>query len=574
MPNETPLLNVEIDGVWHHFPKGTRVIEACAQAGTYIPRYCYHPKLSSPGNCRMCLIEMGMPRIGPDRKPELGSDARPIINWMPRPQISCAQDVVEGMGIRTNSPLAEECRRGVMEFLLINHPLDCPICDQAGECRLQEFSVEYGQADSRFLENKVKKPKRVEIGPRVTLDDERCILCSRCVRFCQEIAKDDVLGFTDRGSHTILTAYPGKRLENNYSLNTVDICPVGALTSSHFRFEMRVWFLKETKSVCTSCATGCNMIVGSREDVIYRQTPRENSAVNSVWMCDYGRLNFEYLTSTDRLLEPAIFAGNKLQAADWKKAIEYAALQLKHFNGWEMAIVASPRMTNEELWLTSQLARQLNVSLIDVVPRHDAGDDILLSQDRNPNVNGARIILGLNAEPGAHLKRIAEGVAGGRIKALIVLGEDPTQFGITVDQLKQLPSFVMMGILRNTATPHTTALFPSAAYAEKRGSMINGRGRLQRLNRAVRPPGEARDDWEILRDLSQAITGSNGVYTIEDVFKQMADSVPQLNGLSLSKIGDLGLKLIATPEGTTTPTPPGEPADEKVFEREMTRAPK
>jgi len=285
-------------------------------------------------------------------------------------------------------------------------------------------------------------------------------------------------------------------------------------------------------------------------------------------------LNFEYLTSTDRLLEPAIFAGNKLEAADWKKAIEYTALQLKHFNGWDMAIVASARMTNEELWLTSQLAQQLNVSLIDVVPRHDTGDDILLSQDRNPNVNGAKIILGLNAEPGVHLKRIAEGVAGGRIKALIVLGEDPTQFGITVDQLEQLPSFVMMSILPNAATPHTTALFPSAAYAEKRGSVVNGRGRLQRLNRAVRPPGQARDDWEILRDLSQAITGSNGIYTIEDVFKQMADAVPQLKGLSLSKIGDLGLKLIPTPEGTTTPVPPGEAADEKVFEREMARGPK
>ena len=289
-----PLLNVQIDGVWHQFPRGTRMIEACEKAGSYVPRYCYHKKLTSPGNCRMCLIEMGMPKMGPDRKPELGSDGKPVINWMPRPQISCAQDVAEGMGIRTNSPLAQECRKGVMEFLLINHPLDCPICDQAGECRLQEFSVEYGSAESRFLENKVKKPKNVELGPRVTLDDERCILCSRCIRFCQEIAKDDVLGFVDRGSHTVLTAHPGKRLENNYSLNTVDICPVGALTSSDFRFKMRVWFLKETKSFCTSCATGCNTLIGTRQDVIYRQTPRENDAVNSNWMCDYGRLNFDY----------------------------------------------------------------------------------------------------------------------------------------------------------------------------------------------------------------------------------------------------------------------------------------
>ena len=254
------------------------MIEACEKAGSYVPRYCYHKKLTSPGNCRMCLIEMGMPKMGPDRKPELGSDGKPVINWMPRPQISCAQDVAEGMGIRTNSPLAQECRKGVMEFLLINHPLDCPICDQAGECRLQEFSVEYGNAESRFLENKVKKPKNVELGPRVTLDDERCILCSRCIRFCQEIAKDDVLGFIDRGSHTVLTAHPGKRLENNYSLNTVDICPVGALTSSDFRFKMRVWFLKETKSLCTSCGTGCNIVIGSREEKIYRYEPRENNA--------------------------------------------------------------------------------------------------------------------------------------------------------------------------------------------------------------------------------------------------------------------------------------------------------
>ena len=312
------MVNVQINGVWHEFPKGTRLIEACEQAGSYVPRYCYHKKLSSPGNCRMCLIEMGMPRMGPDRKPALGDDGKPEINWMPRPQICCATDVSEGLGVRTNSPLVEECRRGVMEFLLINHPLDCPICDQAGECRLQEFSVEYGRQDSRFLENKVKKPKNVELGPRVTLDDERCILCSRCIRFSKEIAQDDVLGFIDRGSYTTLTAHPGRRLENNYSLNTVDICPVGALTSSDFRFKMRVWFLKETKSFCTSCATGCNTIIGARENVIYRQTPRENDAVNSCWMCDYGRLNFDYLQSERRLLKPAVRKQNKLEPVPWK----------------------------------------------------------------------------------------------------------------------------------------------------------------------------------------------------------------------------------------------------------------
>jgi NADH-quinone oxidoreductase subunit G len=555
-----PLLNVQIDGVWHRFPKGTRVIEACERAGSYVPRYCYHKKLSSPGNCRMCLIEMGMPKMGPDRKPELGEDGKPIINWMPRPQISCAQDVAEGMGVRTTSPLVRECQRGVMEFLLINHPLDCPICDQAGECRLQEFSVQYGAAESRFLENKVKKPKAVELGPRVTLDDERCILCSRCIRFCNEIAHDDVLGFVDRGSHTVLTAHPGKRLENNYSLNTVDICPVGALTSTDFRFKMRVWFLKETKSICTSCATGCNTVIGTREDVIYRQTPRENDAVNSVWMCDYGRLNFDYVASERRLLEPRVFQNNKLVAADWKTAITHVVLQLRHFSGWEIAIIASGRMTNEELWLTSRLAQTLNVQWTEIVPRHGVGDDILLSEDRNPNTNGARL-LRITDEPGARLPAIVEGISAGQIKALLMIGENPIKIGLTEAVLANLPAFIVMDILSNEATAHATALLPSAAYAEKRGSMINGDGRLQRLSRAVRPPGQARDDWEILRDVLQALTGSNSIYSVDDVFRQMSETVSQFSGLTLSNIGDLGVHVLNVHE---SPLPPVDPAEHDV----------
>ncbi len=564
------LFRVQINGVWHQFPKGTRVIEACEQAGHYVPRYCYHKKLTSPGNCRMCLIEMGLPKMGPDRKTELGADGKPVINWMPRPQICCAQDIADGMGVRTDSPLAEECRRGVMEFLLINHPLDCPICDQAGECRLQEFSVDYGNASSRFLENKVKKPKNVQLGPRVTLDDERCILCSRCIRFCQEIVHDDVLGFVDRGSHSVLTAHPGKRLENNYSLNTVDICPVGALTSSDFRFKMRVWFLKETKSFCTSCATGCNTLIGTRQDVIYRQTPRENEAVNSCWMCDYGRLNFGYLQSEKRILEPQTFSGGKLAPSSWSDAIRGVATQLKGVAGRQMAIIASGRMTNEELWLTARLAKLLGIEMLDIVPRSGPGDDILLSEDRNPNTNGAKLILNLTNDPGTKLARIAREISSGNVKALIALGEDPTKCGITTAQLAALPTFVVMDILANAATPFATTVFPSFGFAEKRGSMINGKGRLQRLNRAVTGPGETRDDWEILRDLIQACTEQNGIYSIEDVFREMSAAIPEFAGLNLGKIGDLGVQVL---NKETTP-PPGEPAKEKVKKRETEKAAK
>jgi NADH-quinone oxidoreductase subunit G len=556
------MLNVQIDGVWHQFPKGTRVIEACEKAGSYVPRYCYHKKLSSPGNCRMCLIEMGFPRLGPDRKPELGSDGKPIINWMPRPQISCAQDVSEGMGVRTNSPLVKECQRGVLEFLLINHPLDCPICDQAGECRLQEFSVDYGTSESRFLENKVKKPKNVQIGPRVTLDDERCILCSRCIRFCHEIAHDDVLGFVDRGSYTVLTAHPGKLLENNYSLNTVDICPVGALTSSDFRFKMRVWFLKETKSICTSCATGCNTIIGTREDVIYRQTPRENDHVNSSWMCDYGRLNFKYLEAENRLLEPQIRSGGRLVPAKWPAAIGEAALQLKQFSGPEIAIIASGRMTNEELWLTRGLARTLGVETIDIVPRRGPGDTILLSEDRNPNTNGARLILGSTSEPGAKLIGIADAVRSGHIKALVILKENAMHLGLPIDKLAELRAFIVMNVLPNDATEKATVVLPACGFAEKRGSMVNGKGRLQRLNQAVRPPGNARDDWEILRDLLQAIGGGDSLHSVDDVFRKISETVPQFGGLTLSKIGDVGVHILQMKE-----LPPMQPADEEAIEQ-------
>ena len=567
-PTAAPLLNVQIDGVWHQFPKGTRVIEACEKAGSYVPRYCYHKKLSSPGNCRMCLIEMGMPKMGPDRKPELGEDGKPIINWMPRPQISCAQDVAEGMGVRTTSPLVRECQRGVMEFLLINHPLDCPICDQAGECRLQEFSVEYGSAESRFLENKVKKPKAVELGPRVTLDDERCILCSRCIRFCKEIVHDDVLGFVDRGSHTILTAHPGKQLENNYSLNTVDICPVGALTNTDFRFKMRVWFLKETKSICTSCATGCNTVIGSREDIIYRQTPRENDAVNSAWMCDYGRLNFDYVASERRLLEPQILQNNKLAPADWKTTIAHAALQLKHFSTWQIGILASGRMTNEEMWLAARIAQALGTPWVDIVPRRGQGDDILLSEDRNPNTNGARL-LGLTDEPGSRIPGMLDAIKMGQIQALFTLGENPVRLGLSHEMLGNMPAFIVMDILSNDATPHATALLPAAAFAEKRGTMINGKGRLQKMNRAVRQPGLARDDWEILRDVLQALTGSNSIYSLDDVFRQMSEAVPQLAGLTLSGISDLGVQVLNVEE---SPAPPSEPGAGEI-ERASVRAP-
>lgn len=532
---EIPLMNVQVDGEWKQFPKGTRLIEACMKSGQYVPHYCYHPKLSSPGNCRMCLVEMGMPKMTPDRKPILGADGRPEISWSPRPAISCATEVSEGMAVRTASTLVDDCRKGVMEFLLINHPLDCPICDQAGECRLQEFSVEYGKGESRFVEDKVKKPKRVDIGPRIMLDDERCIMCSRCIRFMQEVAHDDVLGFVNRGSHTTLTVYPGRSLDSNYSLNTADICPVGALTSKDFRFSMRVWFLRETKSIDVNCGLGANILIGARENIIHRVTPRENDFVNSCWMPDSHRLNFHYVNSDDRLKDPVI--RGEESPAHWGKAVQTAVDQLKVAG--PVAVIASGRMTNEEMYLAKRLISALGAELFDILPRAQKGDGFLISDDGNPNTSGAKL-LGLAT---GRLPQIAEGVASGRIRSLLVLGEDAAECGIPAEALAKLSALVVMGILPSASTAHATVLLPSSAWAEKRGSMINIKGRIQRLNQALQPPGQARDDWEILRDLIQAAGGSNGIYTIEEVFQQMAADVPALSGLSLSRIGDLGTDL-------------------------------
>ncbi len=540
--NGTTMINVQIDGEWRQFPKGTKLIEACMQSGSFVPHYCYHPALSTPGNCRMCLLEIGGPKMDANRQPIMGPDGHPEIAWSPKPQISCALEVTEGMAARTNSPLVEDCRKGVMEFLLINHPLDCPICDKAGECRLQEFAVEFGHGGSNFLEEKVKKPKRQDIGKHIVLDDERCILCSRCIRFMQEVAHDDVLGFVDRGSHTTLTVHEGQRLDSNYSLNTVDICPVGALTSKDFRFKMRVWFLRETKSICTSCGTGCNTIIGARENEIIRQTPRENDAVNSYWMCDHGRLNYGYLYREDRLVQPQLRENGQLQKSTWPRVIQQVAEKLSAVPRGESALLASARLTNEELWLAGKIARHLGITLHDVVARPQKADGILVSDDGNPNTTGAQLLGITHTPPGAKAHEIATAVRNGTVKSLLCLGEDPRHFGLTEAELARLDLVVCLDILPNTATKLATAILPGAGFAEKRGSMVNVKGRIQRLNRATQPPGQARDDFEILSDLLRAL-GAEAPQTLEGVFKEMAAAIPAFEGLTLAKLGDQGIPL-------------------------------
>jgi len=546
---EKGMVNVQIDGVWRQFPKGTRIIEACRSVGSIVPHYCYHPKLTAPGNCRMCLVQTGMPpRPAPGQEPQRDENGYEPIGWMPRPVIACANTVAENMGIRTSGELVEKCREGVMEFLLINHPLDCPICDQAGECRLQEHSVGHGRGVSRFIDMKVKKPKNVDIGPRIRLDDERCIMCSRCIRFMDEVADDPVLGFTQRGTHTTLTVHPGRLLDSNYSLNTADICPVGALTSNDFRFQMRVWFLKETPSIDVNCGTGTNITIWTRGNKIHRITPRQNDEVNSCWMPDSHRLNFHYIDGENRLSQPlAKNASGLHEPTTWSTALASAASAIKSFAPDQIAVIASGRMTNEELFLARALAENIGTQHLSIVPRSGEADHLLIAADRNPNTTGAKLVWE-NNDPSSKLDSIRSAVRSGDIKALIVLGEDlVNDAGFSSDDLSSLGLLVQLHTLANPTASRAHFVLPTAAFAEKRGSMVNLSGRLQRLNRAVEPTGQCRDDWEAIRDLICAITGDkHEIHHIEDVFKSIAENIPAFQNLTLSKIGHQGTQLTET----------------------------
>ncbi len=546
---EKGMVNIQVDGHWIQVPRGTRMIEACKLAEKEVPHYCYHPKLSSPGNCRMCLVQMGMPpRPNPGEEPSYDENGFQEISWMPRPVIACANTVGENMGIRTQGELVEKCREGVMEFLLINHPLDCPICDQAGECSLQEFSVEHGKGSSRFKEDKVKKPKNVKIGPRIRLDDERCIMCSRCIRFMDEVAEEPVLGFSERGTHTTVGVYPGRELDNNYGLNTVDLCPVGALTSNDFRFQMRTWFLKETASIDTNCGTGTNIIIWTRGNKIFRVTPRQNDEVNSCWMPDSHRLSYTCPSHDNRLSAPLIKADGVHEETCWSNSITAAGEAIKQFEGNEIAIIASGKQTNEELFMMRTLAAELGSDLISIIPHTQESDKMLISEDRNPNTTGAGLVLGLD-DPTEKLATIKDGISNGSIKAVIAASEDLLDAGFSADDIDALELLISIFNTTNATAQASDIVFPGASSAEKRGSMINVTGRLQKLNAACIPPADARDDWEIISDLILAITGETpeqAPLSIDQLSEILSNNIPQLEGKNLANISELGEVIIDT----------------------------
>ena len=521
------LISVFIDDEEVRCKPGTNLVDLVASVGQEIPHYCYHPKLSVSGNCRMCLIELGMP--GRDRatgQPLLNEDGTPQIMFFPNPAIACGTKAGPGMHVRTKSEMVKKCREGVMEFLLINHPLDCPICDQAGECRLQEFATDYGKGYSRFVEQKVVKPKRTVLGPRVMLDDERCVLCSRCIRFSQEVAKDDVLGFVDRGSYSTLTCYPGKQLENNYSLNTVDICPVGALTSRDFRFKMRVWFLKETPSICTESSVGVNTLVASREGKIYRITPRRNDEVNDTWMSDSGRVLYKEVEAENRLNK-----GGAVQQV-------HAFLESE-----KLAFVGSAKSSVEELYLFNRLSRATKSVANFIVGRTQEGDDLLISSDANPNTRGALSVGFIESLPETALNELGSKIDSGEVDTLVVYNEDLTVAGISSEQLAKV-KVVYFGTHAHATSEEAEVVVPTLSVFEKQGTFINQQFRLQKFLEAVPAPTGVADDLVSLSQLLNHIEPDTGVLdSVDKIWAELSKEVSMFNDLSFGTLSPEGLQL-------------------------------
>jgi len=523
-PSKEDLVTITLNGVEVEVPNGINAVEAAALHGKEVPHYCYHPKLSVAGNCRMCLVEMGTPmRDRSTGEAILEDDGSPKIGWVPKPVIGCATNVSAGMHLRTESDLVTECREGIMEFLLVNHPLDCPICDQAGECRLQEFATDYGRGFSRYIERKNVKPKRTRLGPRVTLDDERCILCSRCIRFSQEVAKDDVLGFVDRGSFSTLTCFPGKELSNNYSLNTVDICPVGALTSTDFRFKMRVWFLKETKSICTESSTGCNTIISSREGVIQRITPRRNDLVNDTWMTDSGREIYKLVKAENRILRPSV-DGKDLPLSE---GISSAVRILKDR---KVGVVASCKSTIEEQFLTKLVIDATNAQVY--IRGHFGEDDgILLSADRTPNLRGALINGLTDSYPEDHLNGLNEALASGELESLFVIDEDLLASGVDQENLKDV-DIVFLGTHSHATSNMARVVLPSFTVFEKEGSFINKSFIVQAFEQAIPGPVGLSSQVEILSQIINHLRVDSDPLDakLDGVWKSMGEVLPDLIG--------------------------------------------
>jgi NADH-quinone oxidoreductase subunit G len=556
---------ITVDGQEIEFKQGQTVIEAARENGIDIPHFCWHPSLSVSGNCRVCLVE---------------------IEKMPKLAIACSTFAADGMVVHTKSEKTLQARNAVMEFLLINHPLDCPICDEAGECKLQEYAFKHGYGESRFDEMKNRKDKRVALGPRIMFDGERCISCSRCIRFSDEIAKQNQLTFVQRGDRVTIKTFPGEEFDNPYTLNTVDICPVGALTSRDFRFKARVWDMSSTKTICPGCARGCNIDMWVRNNEIMRLTPRENPEVNDYWMCDWGRLNtFKFVNAENRIDGAIIKENGELKNVSIEEGINTAAKELKKYKGNEIAFIGSAFATCEDNYAFAQFAKeQFSANNIDFARyiNEDDQDDILIRADKTPNSWGAENTGIKPGKGGLDFKEIIEEIKKQNIKALVVMEDNIAAIDSEIEAaLKKLELLIVLAVNENETTKLAHIVLPASAYAEKNGTFVNFEVRIQRIRPAVVTEEmerslegmsmsrldkfgtkydawangkrvNAKPSWQIISMLSQKLGGKLNYQMAEDVFDEIVKTNKEFKGLDYDVIGEQGVQLESFKKVTET----------------------
>jgi NADH-quinone oxidoreductase subunit G len=517
-----------IDGKEIDVPQGTTVIQAAQTLGVHIPHFCWHPDLPVDGNCRMCLVE---------------------IEKMPKLQIACNTVVTEGMAVRTNTDKAVQAHRTTLEFLLVNHPIDCPVCDQAGECYLQDQYMEHGLHDSEVeLEEKVHKRKVVDLGP-IMLDAERCVLCSRCIRFEREVTGTNSFEFVNRGDHTQIATFENRPITHGYAGNLADVCPVGALLSHDFRFKMRVWFLESTDSICPGCSTGCNISIDHRDGEVQRLRPRRNPDVNRSWMCDIGRALYKQITDPGRVSGARLRLDGSWQAVKLPAALDAVADWFRGA-GKGAGLLASPQATNEDLFAFRDLADLIGARLdfrvgdpqLKVWVR---SDNVLLREDRNPNTQGC-LDLGLDREGVAE---ILAACRDGQVRALLLQGPELLRLPEAAKALDAVPFIAVMATHEGPELARAHAVLPAAVWAEVDGTYTNYQRRVQRLKRAVPPMGDARPRWEMAARLITRLGGSFVPATAREIFALLAKTVPDYLDLDYRDLGSVG-RALHQDEGT------------------------
>ena len=513
-------------------PEGTRLIDACGAAGHMPPHFCYHPGLEPDGNCRMCMVEVeGM---------------RGLI-------ASCTVPAADGMVVSTETPAVMEARRGVMEFFLLHHPLDCPVCDKAGECILQNHAFDHGPGHSRYDEDKIIAPKR-DLGETIALWPERCIRCRRCLRFLDDITGTSELGFVDRGDRTDIDIFPGRPIDNPMSLNIVDICPVGALISKDFLFQARVWNLKGAKTLCGGCSRGCNIVAEAYEGKVVRIRPRLNEAVNGHWMCDRGRLSHGYMSDPGRPRTPLkredarSFNVSVSEAVEVIKAGVEAATEA--YGPAAVAGLVTPWLTCEELALIGHLFRDVLKSqqlvALEAAPGASwvSPSGFRISTDQNPNRRGLEEVLGLSPDPDA-VGKLAEDVEAGAVKVLWVFGGIPEADypeGL-VAVASRLDLLVVQDLAPSTLLDRAHLVLPAAAFTEKQGTYVNDDGRVQRLQPVVPPPLPG-GDLGILAAVLKALGDTPpGDGSARAVFNRLGETCAAFKGLRFEDLGESGLPL-------------------------------